>query len=100
MYCLPTIAGVQVATGTYSNSFRLLGTESGGGGGDQLLEASRDPQRKRLQSAKASTASAGADCKPLCSACCHHHTGIPQPMARSIPIGPSYHFAFLFLGYV
>ncbi|KAK9831354.1 hypothetical protein WJX81_004778 [Elliptochloris bilobata] len=51
--------GDQVATGTYSNCFRLLGTAGGGsgsgggsGGGDMLLEASRDPQRRRLQSAK------------------------------------------------
>ncbi len=50
----------QVATGTYSNCFRLLNTDSGGGSGDLLLEASRDPQRKRLQSAKVRPSFAGA----------------------------------------
>ena len=58
--CLLTAAGVQVATGTYSNCFRLLTTDGGSSGGDLLLEASRDPQRKRLQSAKVRTGFAGA----------------------------------------
>lgn len=44
--------GTHVATGTYSNSFRVVSrgdTRSGMPGSDQVLEASRDPQRKRFQ---------------------------------------------------
>ncbi len=44
--------GTQVATGTYSNCFRVVSrgdSRSGAPGTDQVLEASRDPQRKRLQ---------------------------------------------------
>ena len=44
--------GTQVATGTYSNCFRVVSRgdgRSGAPGTDQVLEASRDPQRKRLQ---------------------------------------------------
>lgn len=44
--------GTQVATGTYSNCFRVVSrgdSRNGAPGTDQVLEASRDPQRKRLQ---------------------------------------------------
>ena len=44
--------GTQVATGTYSNCFRVVSrgnSRNGAPGNDQVLEASRDPQRKRLQ---------------------------------------------------
>ncbi|EIE21400.1 protein phosphatase 2A regulatory subunit PR55 [Coccomyxa subellipsoidea C-169] len=44
--------GSHLATGTYSNCFRALsveGMEEGEAGADVTLEASRDPQRKRLQ---------------------------------------------------
>lgn len=44
--------GSHLATGTYSNCFRALsveGMEKGDAGADVTLEASRDPQRKRLQ---------------------------------------------------
>ena len=47
--------GAQVATGTYSNCFRVLNSSEEGAGpaaGGALLEASRDPQRRRLQAAK------------------------------------------------
>lgn len=45
--CAMSGDGKHFATGTYSNFFRVVGHESGG---ESLLEASRDPSRKRLQS--------------------------------------------------
>ena len=44
--------GSHIATGTYSNSFRMVGRGDVNGGmpsSDTVLEASRDPQRKRFQ---------------------------------------------------
>lgn len=44
--------GSHIATGTYSNCFRVVSrgdTRNGNPGTDHVLEASRDPQRKRLQ---------------------------------------------------
>jgi len=38
--------GKAIATGTYSNNFKVLSRE---GASDSCLEASRDPHRKRLQ---------------------------------------------------
>jgi len=49
---IPREPVMQVATGTYSGCFRVLSC-GGGGANDALLEASRDPQRRRLHSAKA-----------------------------------------------
>ncbi|KAL4431604.1 hypothetical protein ABPG77_001446 [Micractinium sp. CCAP 211/92] len=44
--CAMSGDGRYFATGTYSNFFRVVGAD---GGCDSLLEASRDPTRKRLQ---------------------------------------------------
>lgn len=43
--CCMSGDGAHFATGTYSNFFRVVGHD---GSGDALLEASRDPTRKRL----------------------------------------------------
>ncbi len=45
--CALSGKGDHFATGTYSNFFRVLDKQQGSG--DVLLEASRDPLRKRLQ---------------------------------------------------
>lgn len=49
--CTFSGSGGHLATGTYTNSFRVLsvdGLAAGNAGADTTLEASRDPQRKRL----------------------------------------------------
>lgn len=48
--------GSHFATGTYSNYFRVVGHD---GSGDTLLEASRDPTRKRLQASSKLPGAAG-----------------------------------------
>jgi serine/threonine-protein phosphatase 2A regulatory subunit B len=45
-------AATHVASGSYSNSFRVFG--GGAGGAEATLEATRDPMRKRAQAPPAS----------------------------------------------
>ena len=65
--------GTQVATGTYSNCFRVASrgdSRNGSPGTDQVLEASRDPQRKRLQQTPAKV-------------------GLPEPRLPEVPSWPA-----------
>ena len=64
--------GSHVATGTYSNSFRVISRGDAGAAApasDIALEASRDPQRKRFQQTPS-------------KACCPHQ---PPPFSASSP---------------